>query len=637
VLTSPAVQTTISIDGIPRGEWGLDWLEMEAGEYYLSFSDVSGFNSPTEVQVTYIPGNGPVTQSLDDPVIIYHDTMTVVTANFSQLQLVTLTMQVTGNGTTMPASGDHEYPLGTVVDITAIPESGDWNFINWNGDVADTSSISTTITMDADKTVTANFGLEDVTPPVIYGVYISNISKTSADIIWTTDEPSFSQVEYEWNPTELSPLDDTLVTQHLVSLTNLNPVTPYQCKIYSQDAAGNLAISEEFSFTSLGVPAVFLADDWSALVNNDGGLVVTVSFTAINSGDLAGSYELTLVVNDIAVEVKQLDLAAGATESVIFNKVNDISGQYSVHLDGSTALFSLEVPSPAGSTTWWLLVLIIIVTAVITSTILLLLSSKIRRPLWVRSELRHQALETENIDLTSELERTKMEADETKRAWREVQEARLEAEEAKEAVTKAAEDAMAEATELKKRAKKELEESKVISQKATMARQRYQEAMVEAEEAKRAWDEAGRARKAGRKDSRPRIEAQEAEARAENLVIMMEPASVSKTKHTKDVEFEGLKVTAQAIEMLERSLEKVGDKESAVRIARSAISPNQFGMKVAKVSKNDYVLKIGSNKILMFDQSLLAELQGMTIGTREHSGSMWLTIAQQPTLSIEFE
>ena len=69
-----------------------------------------------------------------------------------------LTMGVSpiGAGTTTPAEGAHSYPDGTVVDITATPAAG-YQFVNWTGDVVDADDPTTTVTMDADKTVTANF------------------------------------------------------------------------------------------------------------------------------------------------------------------------------------------------------------------------------------------------------------------------------------------------------------------------------------------------------------------------------------------------------------------------------------------------------------------------------------------------
>jgi hypothetical protein len=65
-------------------------------------------------------------------------------------------MVINGQGTTTPAEGTHTYPAGEVVDITAVPAE-DWEFVNWTGDVADPELADTTVTMDADKEVTANF------------------------------------------------------------------------------------------------------------------------------------------------------------------------------------------------------------------------------------------------------------------------------------------------------------------------------------------------------------------------------------------------------------------------------------------------------------------------------------------------
>jgi len=86
VETSPAVPTTVSVDGIPRNNWGLDWVKMPAGEYTLSFTDVPGFLTPTEVEVTYYPPGGePVSQPLSQPVEVLADVTTVVVIHFIQL------------------------------------------------------------------------------------------------------------------------------------------------------------------------------------------------------------------------------------------------------------------------------------------------------------------------------------------------------------------------------------------------------------------------------------------------------------------------------------------------------------------------------------------------------------------------
>jgi hypothetical protein len=68
-----------------------------------------------------------------------------------------LMMAVSGIGTVNPAAGIYHFLPGIVVDISASP-STDWKFVNWTGDsVADPNSANTTVTMDGNKSVTANF------------------------------------------------------------------------------------------------------------------------------------------------------------------------------------------------------------------------------------------------------------------------------------------------------------------------------------------------------------------------------------------------------------------------------------------------------------------------------------------------
>jgi len=83
-----------------------------------------------------------------------------VTAHFAVVPTYELTMAVdpAGTGTTDPAVSppSHTYEENTVVDITATANVG-YRFDHWTGDVADVNAASTTVTVDGDKTVTANF------------------------------------------------------------------------------------------------------------------------------------------------------------------------------------------------------------------------------------------------------------------------------------------------------------------------------------------------------------------------------------------------------------------------------------------------------------------------------------------------
>ena len=72
---------------------------------------------------------------------------------------LTMAVNLTAGGTTNPAVGANPgYTENQVVNITATPATG-YHFVNWAGDVANSNLASTTVTMDANKTVTANFDL----------------------------------------------------------------------------------------------------------------------------------------------------------------------------------------------------------------------------------------------------------------------------------------------------------------------------------------------------------------------------------------------------------------------------------------------------------------------------------------------
>ena len=87
-----------------------------------------------------------------------------ITANFELVppgQFVLTTSSTAGGSVTTPGEESSPYNEGTVVDLVAEAEDC-YEFVEWTGDVdtiADVYSTSTNITMDADKSVTANFAL----------------------------------------------------------------------------------------------------------------------------------------------------------------------------------------------------------------------------------------------------------------------------------------------------------------------------------------------------------------------------------------------------------------------------------------------------------------------------------------------
>ncbi|WP_299682338.1 T9SS type A sorting domain-containing protein, partial [uncultured Tenacibaculum sp.] len=99
-----------------------------------------------------------------NPLTITMDADKTVTAMFQVIQYRLILGSTNGNISVDtapdfvdPATGVGSYNVGTVVQLTATPISG-YKFDDWSGDVSGTSN-PVTITMDADKTVTANFSV----------------------------------------------------------------------------------------------------------------------------------------------------------------------------------------------------------------------------------------------------------------------------------------------------------------------------------------------------------------------------------------------------------------------------------------------------------------------------------------------
>jgi RHS repeat-associated protein len=92
----------------------------------------------------------------------------------------------------------------------------------------------------------------DTTAPVISNVASGGITTTGATITWTTNENSDSQVVYGTTQAygQSTTLNPALVTAHSQVLSGLADGMTYYYRVKSKDAAGNLATSAEFTFTT---------------------------------------------------------------------------------------------------------------------------------------------------------------------------------------------------------------------------------------------------------------------------------------------------------------------------------------------------------------------------------------------------
>ena len=125
------------------------------GNYTIP-GDVNGYN--VEVRIEELEGQGiyRITSTATDPLSGTH------TDVVTDIPMYTLTINVNqpGWGNTAPVAGNtYTYPGGARIDLLATPGTCH-DFVNWTGDVgtiSDPTAADTSIKMDSDYTITANF------------------------------------------------------------------------------------------------------------------------------------------------------------------------------------------------------------------------------------------------------------------------------------------------------------------------------------------------------------------------------------------------------------------------------------------------------------------------------------------------
>ena len=195
---------------------------------------------------------------------------TVIDGEVTVTEYFTLTILYAGDGSgtvdLSPAGGVYKY--GTTVTLTANPNF-DSDFIGWSGDLTGSTNPDD-ITMDGDKTVTANFDFTN--PPEI------------SNILLTTSDPLDTWPDFGWENVTCTVTDDgdgvdevkivitdpdMVTTEHLMIKTGtdtyyynttLTIVGEYSYYIWANDTANNIATT---------TPETFIVyDNWD--INRDG-------------------------------------------------------------------------------------------------------------------------------------------------------------------------------------------------------------------------------------------------------------------------------------------------------------------------------------------------------------------------------
>jgi hypothetical protein len=207
---------------------------------------------------------GPISHMITVP-----STATTYTASFNAQYQLTTVANPSAGGTVSPTSGNY-YTSGAVVPLTATANAG-YSFNNWTGNVANSTGASTSITMTAPQSVTANFSLVITASP-------------TTTTVSSTNNPSFTAP-----PGNLVTFTATVTSNSTVNegtVTFSDPANDFTCSGGNTVAVSNGQASCATSFTSEGARNV--TANYNGTVNfqtSNGFITQTVNNHTVVSGN----------------------------------------------------------------------------------------------------------------------------------------------------------------------------------------------------------------------------------------------------------------------------------------------------------------------------------------------------------------
>ena len=243
----------------------------------------------------------------------------------------TLTMRVDGNGSTTPSVGRHSYGAGTAVDISAVADAG-WEFDSWSGDVANPSFSSTTVTIDTDKSVVANF------VEILSALYTLRATCQPNGGGSVTFSPLGEADQYEAGSSVK--LTATPAAGYIFGSWGGDLNSDSNPAIVTMDS--DKEVIANFVPSASGKPADFSVSDFTispeqAQPNQQ----VNISANITNVGGEIGSYEAVLYINGQVEGSQTVRLSPSSTENVVFLVSKASPGTYNVSLTGVQGQFTV--------------------------------------------------------------------------------------------------------------------------------------------------------------------------------------------------------------------------------------------------------------------------------------------------------
>jgi len=119
-------------------------------------------------------------------------------------------------------------------------------------------------------------GGTDGTAPAIFNVQVINITTSTAQVVWQTDEAADSRADYGVTTAYgLGPVTDgAFVTSHSLFLTGLSPETMYHLRVTSRDIVNNSGSSPDITFQTSALPQAPIISNIQVVNITDSGAVI---------------------------------------------------------------------------------------------------------------------------------------------------------------------------------------------------------------------------------------------------------------------------------------------------------------------------------------------------------------------------
>ncbi|MEM2947066.1 MAG: fibronectin type III domain-containing protein [Candidatus Bathyarchaeia archaeon] len=286
--TTPPIIFNLQVINITQTSATVTWLTDEASTTYVDYGltnsyelgtvagisfttihsvDLTGLSPDTvyhfRVRSADFWGNEAVSSDQTFRTLALPDTIPPIISNIEVIDITENSATITWQ-TNEPATSVVQYGLTTAYELGtlelsdlvlshSIPLSGLTADTLYHFRVSSTDAAGNTATSDDQTFRTIAVLPLDITPPVISNILVINITETSAEVTWQTDEPANSVLRYGLTTAyELGTITlGELVTSHSIPLYSLTPNTLYHFKVSSTDAAGNTATSTDRTFTTL--------------------------------------------------------------------------------------------------------------------------------------------------------------------------------------------------------------------------------------------------------------------------------------------------------------------------------------------------------------------------------------------------